>query len=74
MDWLIKLMSIGMVILVLVDVFLTVLYPRSGKGWLSVPLNKAVWRFFWFLSSLSIWSDRVRRRILAFCGLLQQCP
>lgn len=69
MSGLVRLIGTGMVFIVLVDVFLTVLYPRSGKGWLSVPLNQAVWQFFRFLSGLSFWpSDRVRRRILAFCG------
>lgn len=35
-----------LVFTVLIDIYLAVLYPRSGKGWLSIQLGKAIWCLF----------------------------
>lgn len=35
-----------LVVVILVDIFLAVLYPRSGKGWLGVRLGRGIWRIF----------------------------
>jgi hypothetical protein len=35
-----------LVLTVLIDIYLAVLYPRSGKGWLGVRLRRRIWRIF----------------------------
>jgi hypothetical protein len=35
-----------LVLTVLIDIYLAVLYPRSGKGWLGVRLGKGIWNIF----------------------------
>ncbi|HEY9662994.1 MAG TPA: potassium channel family protein [Allocoleopsis sp.] len=62
-------LGIGLLILALVDIFLTVLYPRSGKGWLSVPLSVGLWKLFRTLANLPLGQQRRDRgRFLSFCG------
>lgn len=34
------------VLIVLIDIYLAVLYPRSGKGWLSVKIRRGLWWIF----------------------------
>jgi hypothetical protein len=46
MEWLGQIVGVGLVILALVDIYLTVLFPRLGSGVLSLPLSKAIWRLF----------------------------
>lgn len=43
MDLLVQMFGIGLVILALVDIYLTVLYPRLGSSFLSWSLNKSIW-------------------------------
>ncbi len=52
-------------LLILLDIFLTVLYARIGTGMISNALTRLVWRFFLLLSE----PFRQRRaHILSFCG------
>ena len=48
----VQLVGAGLLLLALGDVFLTVLYARSGTGLISPLLQKIVWRFFKVLASL----------------------
>lgn len=69
MNWLTQLIGVGLILLVMIDLFLTVLYPRSGKGWLSVPLSKALWQLCCALTfNPNHKRNRKRDRILPFCG------
>lgn len=69
MSWLTQLIGVGLVLLAIIDIFMTVLYPRSGKGWLSVPLSQAIWMLFRRLANLPPWKGTSNGdRILTFCG------
>ncbi|MBD2465144.1 two pore domain potassium channel family protein [Oscillatoria sp. FACHB-1407] len=69
MGWFTQLIGLGLVILALIDVFLSVLYPRSGKGWLSVPLSRGIWKLFGFMADLPRWKrQKTRDRILSYAG------
>ncbi len=46
MNLLAQMVGVGLIILALVDIYLTVLYPRIGTSVLSFQLGKAVWRLF----------------------------
>ena len=53
------------IMLILLDVFLTVLYARIGTGIISHQLAHLAWRFFLFLSKPF---RRSRANVLSFCG------
>ncbi len=53
------------IMLILLDVFLTVLYARIGTGIISYQLAHLAWRFFLFLSKPF---RRARANVLSFCG------
>lgn len=65
MDWLSHLLGFGIIFGVLTDIYLTVLYPRSGKNTLSLLLSKGAWEFFRHLARLTWGKDK---HILSFCG------
>lgn len=44
MAWLVQLLGIALILLALVDVFLMVLYARSGVGLITPRLNRTTWR------------------------------
>lgn len=46
MDWFVKVAGAGLVVLALIDIYFTVLYPRSHRGVLSAPLSRGMWRLF----------------------------
>lgn len=46
MGWFVQVVGVGLVLLALIDIFLTVLYPRSHVGVLSAPFSRRVWRLF----------------------------
>lgn len=46
MGLLAQIVGVGLVILALLDIYLTVLYHRFGSSVLSLPLNKGIWRLF----------------------------
>lgn len=64
-DWLSQILGIGIIVTVLADVYLTVLYPRSGKSTLSLLLSKGVWELFRWLARQPLMPDK---RLLSFCG------
>lgn len=53
------------VLLVIADVFLTVLYARIGAGILSVYIARATW---WVFCRIAGWFGRKREMVLSFCG------
>ena len=61
------LLGAALVLVALSDIFLTVLYARSGAGLLSDRLHKGAWRFFRF-AALKL--PRFKNRLLAFAGPL----
>jgi hypothetical protein len=48
MKWLVQMIGVGLVILALLDIYLTVLYPRLGSSILSVLLTQGIWQLFRF--------------------------
>lgn len=51
MDLLAQMVGVGLVILALIDIYLTVLYPRLGSSLLSFPLIKGMWQIFRWMAS-----------------------
>lgn len=56
---------IGAIVIIIaaIDIFITVLYPRTGNSILSLPLSKGIWQIF---RQIARWSKS--DRILAYCG------
>lgn len=46
MNLLVQMIGWGLVILALIDIYLTVLRPRAGSGLLSVKISRAIWQLF----------------------------
>lgn len=65
MDWLFQTLGSLLVLAALLDVFLTVIYARSGTGLLSPYINRAVW---WFFRTMGKHSQKHRDSILSFGG------
>lgn len=65
MDWLFQVLGFGIIFAVLTDIYLTVLYPRSGRNTLSLLLSKGVWELFRRMARLPFGRDK---HILSFCG------
>lgn len=65
MDWFEQIAGALLMLLILLDVFLTVLYARAGAGIFSPRVARLVW---WFFKIISIPFARVRGSILSFCG------
>lgn len=63
--WLEQISGILIVLLILLDVFLTVLYARMGSGTLSPLLTRVVWRAFRVIARAF---PRYCDRIASFCG------
>lgn len=64
--WLEQVLGASLVLVVLLDVFLTVLYARIGTGLISNRLARLTWRLFLGLAKLS--GPRSRATVLSFCG------
>lgn len=70
-DRLIQLGGVVLILISLIDIYLIVLYPRSGKGWLSTAISKGTWRLFQRIARLGAAiqrSERFGAAILSFCG------
>jgi hypothetical protein len=65
MEWILYAAGSIMVLVAGVDVFLTVLYARSGTGLLSPQANRLIWYLF---RHTAIRCGRRRHTILSFCG------
>ncbi|MBD2433496.1 MULTISPECIES: potassium channel family protein [Fischerella] len=50
MGLLVQIVGVGLVILSLIDIYLTVLFPRLGSSLLSLSLGKGMWRLFRLLA------------------------
>ncbi len=66
MDTLLQTIGATVVALVCADVFLTVLFPASGRGPLRKPLEQTVWRLFRTMASLL--GPRRRSDLLSYAG------
>lgn len=60
-----QVLGIGIILVTLIDVYLTVLYPRTYKSAMSLKLCKSTWEIFRCLSHLPI---RGSDKILSYCG------
>lgn len=65
MDWLEQIIGALLMLLILLDVFLTVLYARAGSGILSTRVALGVW---WLFKTISKPFAHHRALILSFCG------
>lgn len=65
MDLFIQVLGAAVVSFTLIDVFLTIFYPRNGFSLLTMPLSKVLWRLFRGMSRLA---QGERDRVLSFCG------
>jgi len=65
MDLIIQITGAAIVLVAAIDLFLTILYARSGTGLLSPLLNRATWRLFRGAARLS---RRRKDNILSYCG------
>ena len=65
MDWLLKLVGALLVLLALADIFMTVLYARSGAGIITPGLSKGTWILF---KGLAPRQGRARAAWLSFAG------
>lgn len=60
-----QITGVGIILITLCDVYLTVLYPRTGKSVISLQLCKGMWRLFRWISHL----PGVRKNtVLSYCG------
>lgn len=60
-----QILGIGIILIALVDVYLTVLYPRTGKSVVSLQLSKGIWQLFRWLSHLPGFR---KQDVLSYCG------
>ena len=65
MEWLEQIPGVLLMLLILLDVFLTVLYARANAGIISPHVARVVW---WLFKTISKPFGRVRGEILSFCG------
>ena len=65
MDWFEQILGGLLLLLILLDVFLTVLYARASSGIFSPRVARSVW---WVLKTFSKPFPRVRESIISFCG------
>ena len=57
--------GLGLLTLILLDIFVTVLYARAGSGLIAPHLERGLWRLLRRISSMS---RRGREQILSFAG------
>lgn len=65
MRFLTQIIGVGLVIVALVDIYLTVLFPRLGSSILSLRLSKGLWRLFWLVAYIIPLKDK---KLLAHSG------
>ena len=65
MHWLERILGVLLLMLILLDVFLTVLYARANAAILSHRVSQLVW---WIFKTISKPFARARGSILSFCG------
>ena len=65
MAWLSRTFGIVLIVIAAVDIFMTVLYPRTGKSILSMPISRGTWNIF---RQVSRWSKSESPVILLWFG------
>jgi hypothetical protein len=65
MKLLVQIVGVVLVTVSLVDIYLTVLFPRFGSSLLSLLLGKAMWRCFRLIARIAPWKDEM---VLAHSG------
>ena len=65
MGWLAQVVGAGLVLLAIADIYLTVLYPRGGRGVVSVPLSRGIWQIFRLTASAI---PKNRAQLLSYMG------
>ncbi|MDB9526689.1 potassium channel family protein [Oscillatoria sp. CS-180] len=60
-----QILGTVIIAITLVDVYLTVLYPRTGRSVISLGLSRNVWAVFRWVSR---WPIKGSRRVLSYCG------
>jgi hypothetical protein len=68
MDVLWRVLGVILLLMVLQDIFQTVLFPASGRGVMRKPITEAVWKTFRVLARVA---RRHQRNVLAYCGPIQ---
>ncbi|WP_052056040.1 potassium channel family protein [Myxosarcina sp. GI1] len=63
MTWLTQTVGVVLIAIAMVDIFITVLYPRTGNSLLSMPISKGTWNIF---RQVARWSKN--DRLLSYCG------
>ena len=56
-------LNVALIIITAIDIFITVLYPRTGKSIVSLPLGRGIWQIF---RRLARWTKS--DRLMAYCG------
>lgn len=46
MAWLTRTFGLVLIAIAAVDIFMTVLYPRTGNSVLSMPISQGMWKIF----------------------------
>ncbi|MFN6560821.1 MAG: potassium channel family protein [Nostoc sp. ChiSLP01] len=59
MKLVVQIVGVVLVTVSLVDIYLTVLFPRLGSSLLSLPLGKAMWRLFRLIAHISPFKDEM---------------
>ncbi len=65
MKLLVQIIGAGLIIISLIDIYLTVLFPRLGSSLLSLPLGKGMWQIFRMLARIVPFKDA---KLLAHSG------
>jgi hypothetical protein len=65
MKLLVLMLGVGLVFLSLIDIYLTVLFPRLGSSVLSLPLGKGMWRIFRLVARVLPFKDE---KVLSHSG------
>ncbi|MFL9459180.1 MULTISPECIES: potassium channel family protein [Nostocales] len=65
MKLLVQLVGAGLIVLSLLDIYLTVLFPRLGSSVLSLHLGKVMWRLFRFVARIMPFKDE---KVLSHSG------
>ena len=63
MTWFTRTLGVVLIAIATVDIFITVLYPRTGNSLLSMPICKGTWNIF---RQVARWSKS--DRLLSYCG------
>ncbi|MBV6627826.1 MAG: two pore domain potassium channel family protein [Rivularia sp. (in: Bacteria)] len=66
MNWIWQTIGVILISICLIDLYLTVLYPRSGKSLLSMQISKLLWKIFCLTSRIV--SKAQQRSLLSYCG------